>query len=1093
MANSRRKPLHRSLRSSQANLRFPYCGFLLLLCVALLFPAALLAQSGRATLTGNVYDTSGAAVAGARVVITDVHQGTHYSAVTNSTGAYIVPELTPGLYEIRVETQGFKPVGQDVALEVGQIARQDFTLKAGGQTTIVQVSSASVPLNTDDSTVGQVIQNRDVVGLPLNGRNYLQLSMLTVGVSPASGSRVQGAGGFSALGQHGSQMRVLLDGVDNSSSMSGGELGYESQIVTPSVDAVQEFKVITNNSSAEYGVRMGGTVIVSTKSGTNDFHGTLYEFLRNNKLDAANYFSGGQAVPPYHRNEFGGVLGGPIRKDKTFFFVSYDATRTSQGEPTISTVPLPAELQGDFTGQPTIYDPSTTTKSGVRTPFPENKIDPDRFDSVAKQIITLFPAPNLRGSVNNFYFDSPTTDRPTEIDARVDQTFNQNYRAFVRYSHRSDDSTSGGPLPLPADGAAWTTLTMRANSAVADLNTAISSNTYNDAVIGYSNLSTLLGSPATTNENQQYGLNGLPDFGVFNQTGLAAFSLTGYASLGSKQSNPNRNNLSTIQISDKLFLSRGRHTMTMGAGILGQQVERLTAKAARGSITFDGSYTQDPANRATTGSAIADLLLGTINNLKLSNLAGETVTAINYSAFFQDNWHIAPRLTLNLGLRWDLLGRPFYGHSRVNTFLFTPGTQDYQILYPRGTRDCGCDEDWKNFAPRIGFEYQVKPGTVVRSGFAIIYGEPDGLQDTAGGFFNQSPDFDSIAVKGNKTTKPAGTLADGFPEEDYTSDVVPKNVSASVAVHYLPTQYTMQRFIDVQQQIGSHSALTLSYLGSGTRHLIIGVDQNQPPPGPGSINSRSNYPDFNSIDVEAPAGAGSYDAFTAKIDRRFAHGFMLLGSYTWSHAIDNEVENLNSISGESIQDNFDLAAERGNSVFDTRHYFVTSAVYDLPFGQGRSFLNRGGWTSEVFGGWQAAGIVSLHSGSPFTPYLSTDIANTGTTNRPNRIGPGALPSGQRNVQHWFNVADFTIPADYTFGNSGRDILTGPGTRNVDLKIGKVFTLVEGTQLQFRSEFFNAFNTPAFGLPDGEVDLPQGPTITSAGPAREIQFGLKLQY
>jgi hypothetical protein len=1081
------------IRKSSAMRRLRVRLAALAVCAAM-FPAASPAQSARATLTGNVYDSTGAAVVNAKVVVTATREGVSYNALTNSAGAYSVPELNPGLYSVRVEAGGFKTTEvSGLALEVGETARQNFTLQPGAVAATVEVSGSAVALDTDDSTVGQVIQNRSVVGLPLNGRNYLQLSLLTVGVAPANGSRSEATGSFSALGQHGSQTRVLLDGVDNSAFMSGGELGYQAQTATPSVDAVQEFKVVTDNSSAEYGLRMGGTVIVSTKSGTNDFHGTAYEFLRNNDLDARNYFSGGQAVPPYHRNEFGGVLGGPLRKDKTFFFVSYDGTRTSQDNPTISTVPLPAELQGDFTGQPTIYDPATTTSKGIRQPFPNNKIPSTRFDTVAQQIVRLFPAPNLPGAVNNFYFDSPTTDLPAEFDGRIDQTFNQRYRAFVRYSHRTDSQSSGGPLPLPADGAAWSTLSMTANSVVADLNTAISPTTYNDAAIGYSNLNSVLGIPATTNENAQYGLTGLANFGQYNQTGLAAFSLTGYASLGSKLSNPNLNNFSLVQLSDKVLMSRSNHAITAGVGAMGVQIKRLTAKNSRGSLTFDGAYTQNPQNRATTGSAIADLLLGTIDNLKLSNLTGETVTTINYSAFVQDNWHIALPLTLNLGVRWDLFTRPTYGHTPVDIFQFTPGTQNYQILYPHGTRDCGCSEAWKNFAPRLGFSYQVRPKTVIRSGFAIIFGEPDGIQDTAGGFFSQPPYYDAIAIKGNKTTQPAGLLAGGFPAENYNSMTVPANVNVDVADRYLPNQYTMQWFADLQQEIGQKSIFTLSYLGSGTRRLVIAVDQNQPTPGPGSLNSREPYPYFNSITLEAPVGDASYDALTAKLERRYANGLMILGAYTWSHAIDNAVENLNTVAGEGIQNNFDLAAERGNSVFDIRHYFVTSGAYDLPFGQGRRFLNHAGWVNQALGGWQLAGIVTLHSGPPFTPYLSTDIANTGTTNRPNRIGSGMLPPDQRTIQHWFNVADFAIPANYTFGDSGRNILTAPGTRNIDLKIGKDFPLVEKTQLQFRSEFFNAFNTPAFGPPDGEVDLPQGPTITSAGPAREIQLALKLVF
>ncbi len=1063
------------------------------LCLTVFFSSTAIAQTGRATLTGNISDPSGAAVANANVTVTDIRQGTAQSVKTNNAGAYTVPELNPGSYQVKVEAAGFKTeIRPRIKLEVEQTARQNFALEIGGVAQTVRVSGTGVLLHTDDSTVGQVIPNRDVVGLPLNGRNYLQLSLLTVGVAPATGSRVQGTGGFSALGQHGYQMRVLLDGVDNSSTSSGGELGYASQLVTPSVDAVREFRVVTDNNSAEYGFRMGGTVIVSTKSGTNGFHGDLYEFFRNNKLDAANYFSFGQPVPPFHRNEFGGTLGGPIRRDRTFFFASYDGTRISQGNPTISTLPLPAELNGNFAGGPTIFDPATT-KGKKRTAFPGNQILPNRIDKVAAKIASLFPAPNLPGSVNNYYFDSPSTDTPTEIDTRVDQSFSERYRGYVRYSHRGENITSGGPLPLPADGAAWTTLQSSANSAVADFNATISPAIFNDLVVGYSDLSTVLGIPAAQNENAQYGIKGLNDFGAYNQTGLAALSFNGFANLGSKQANPNRNDLSIVQLSDKVLITHGRHTISTGVSFLGEQVARLTSKSSRGALSFTGSYTQDPANRATTGSSIADFLLGDAQTAKVSNLAGETITDLNYSAYFQDNWHVAAPLTVNLGVRWDLFGRPTYGHSQVDIFTFTPGSQVYQVKYPKGLRDCGCNQDWKNFAPRLGFSYQVRPGTVVRSGFGIVYGQPDGLQDTAGGFFNQSPDFDAFTFKGDQLTNPGIVLANGFPIIDYNTGVVPALVSVDIADRYLPTQYAMQYFADVEQQLGQNSVLTLSYLGSGTRHLIISVDTNQPQPGPGSPYPREPHPQFNNISLNAPVGNANYSALTAKLERKFANGFMILGAYTRSHAIDNDVENLNSVAGQGIQNNYNLQAERGNSVFDIRNYFVTSAVYDLPVGQGRRFLDRNGWTNYLLGGWQLSGILTLHSGPPFTPYLSTDIAQTGTTNRPNRIGDGSLSGGQRSIQKWFNVADFPVQPNYTYGDSGRNILSSPGTRNLDLKIGKFFPVTQRSQLEFRAEFFNALNTPNFGPPDGEVDLPQGPTITTAQAGREIQLALKLQF
>jgi hypothetical protein len=1072
--------------------------YLAILYVSLvLSSSSSFSQTVRATLTGNVTDTSGAAVANAEVTVTESDQGVQRTVKTNSVGAYTLPELSPGSYEIKVESSGFKTIIRSgINLQVEQVDRQNFTLDVGSVSENVQVNAYGVPLNTDDSVVGQVIQNKEIVGLPLNGRNYLQLSLLTVGVAPANGSRTGATGAFSALGQHGSQTSVILDGIDNSSRSSGGELGYQAQIVAPSVDAVQEFKVVTDNNSAEYGFRLGGTVIVSTKTGTNAFHGALFEFLRNDKLDAANYFSAGQTKPAYHRNEFGGVLGGPILRNRTFFFVGYDGTRSSQVNPSISTVPLPAELQGNFSGQNTIFDPTTTTTVNgklKRTAFVKNAIDPSRFDSVAKALIPLIPAPNLPGSTNNYYFAGATTDTPFEVDSRVDHTFSGKNRAFARYSHHGESTQSAGPLPLPADGAAWTTLDLSADSAVADLNTTLSPTIFNDATVGYSALNTVLGIPAAENENAKYGLTGLSNFGPYNQTGLTAITFKGFASLGSKTSNPNANTLGIAQASDKLFILRGRHTMVTGFTFIREQVYRKTAKSARGGLTFDGSYTQDPSNRSATGNAIADFLLGDVQTLQVSNLAGERVTARNYSAYFQDNWHVNDVLTLNLGVRWDMFGPPSYGRSQVNTFLFTPGSQTYQIVTPQSGSDCGCDHEWKNFAPRLGFAWQPYHGTVVRSGFGIVYGEPDGIQDSTGRFFNQAPVFDAVKLTGDKAMAPAATLSNGYPTINYASATVPQFVGVSVSTRSMPTQYAMQMFADVQQQLGSQAVLKLSYIGSRTRHLIIPINQNQPDPGPGTTNSRSPYPFFNAIQLTDPVGNASYDALTAKLERRFANGFMLLGSYTWSHAIDNDVENLNSTTGEGVQNYHDLDAERGNSVFDLRNYFITSAIYDLPFGRGKHFLNRNRLADVLVGNWQLAAIASFYSGTPFTPFLSTDIANTGNTNRPNRVGSGLLPAGQRSVSNWFDVSAFTIPANYTYGNSGRNILAGPGTRNVDLKIGRDFPITDTVGLQFRSEMFNALNTPNFGTPDGEVDLPQGPQITTAKAARQIQFGLKLVF
>jgi hypothetical protein len=1069
----------------------PRRSLLLATAAFILLSSAGFAQTVEATLTGTVLDPSEAVIAGAVVTATEVNQGVTRTANTNEVGYYSIPDLKPGTYRISAAAGGFKTeVRTEVELQVKQTARLDFHLALGAVNDSVQVTAAGVALHTDDSTVGQVVQNRAVVGLPLNGRNYLELAQLTAGVAPANGSRTAASGGFAALGQHGYQTRVILDGVDNSSGGSGGQIGREAQAVTPSIDAVQEFKVVTNNNSAEYGFRMGGTVIVSTKAGTNQLHGTLFEFLRNDALDAANYFAAGQPKPPYRRNEFGGTVGGPVVKDRTFFFVAFDGTRTRQSQATISTVPTPAMLDGNFAGLNPIYDPLTTAKGSngknTRTLFPGNLIPTTRFDAVSSKVARVYPSPNLPGA-NNYYYAGSFSDNPNEVDSRLDHIFGNRNRAFVRYSRRWNDQSTPGPLPLPADGAAWTTLDLQANSLAADLNTTVSASVNNDFRLGYSTLNTNLGIPTSANLNAQYGVAGLQNFGAFNQQGLAAFVVNGFDSLGSKNSNPNRNNLDLYSLSDDLMKVHGRHTIKVGFGVLREGIYRKTAKAARGQLTFDGSYSNNPSAAAGTGSALADLLLGDAQKMQVSNLAGETVVTHNYSAYAQDDWRIFDKLTLNLGVRWDMFGAPSYGNSNVNIFQFTPGTQNYQILYPKDGGDCGCDRTWKNFAPRVGFAYQARPSTVIRSGFGVFYGQPDGIQDTSGRFFNQAPSFNNVTVNGDKAAQPALVVASGFPGSIVNTNVVPQNVGVNAAYRFMATQYAMQWFVDVQQQIARNSVATLTYIGSGTRHIGQSVNVNQPAPGPGTIASRSPFPFFNTISLNSPIANAGYNAFTAKFEQRYSKGLMVLGSYTWSHAIDNAVENLNGSTGQDPENYHDMRNQRGNSIFDLRHRFVGSVVYDLPFAAGK------GPVRTAFGGWQVAGILNLYTGTPVAPIVSTDISNTGTTNRPNRIGSGVLDAGRRSVYQWFDLAAFTIPALYTYGNAGRNILFGPGTRNLDVKFGKSFPFRERWKLEFRAELFNAFNMPNFLAPNPNLDLPQGGQITAAKSARDIQLGMKLVF
>lgn len=1073
---------------------------ILLVCSLMSFLWVIPALAQDSTVQGVVTDESAAVIAGARITIRNTATGVAKTLETNESGLYSSVLPAPSTYDVEASMSGFAAVlRQNLKLDVGQTARIDFVLKVGAVSERVDVSAAAALIDSQTSVVGQVIHNKQIVELPLDGRNYLELARLTTGVSASTGSRPSSKGSFSALGQHGYQTNVILDGVDNNSRASGGQLGFEAQAVTPSIDAVAEFKVVTNNNAAEYGFRMGGTVIVSTKSGSNNFHGSLYEFLRNDALDGTNFFAVGQPKPPYRRNQFGGTLGGPVLRQKTFFFGSYEGTRIRLGESKISTVPTAAMREGDFREAKLIYDPLTTRTDAngryMRDLFPDNRIPLSRFDAISRRLIALYPLPNLPGPVNNYFFSGRHVDDSDQVDARLDHNFSDKHRAFARYSRRAGDAVDPGPLPLPADGGQWTTTKLRAHSAAMNLNSTLSPALTNELRVGYTRVKSVLDVPWTENFNAKFSIQGLPDLGDDNRRGMSRFTPTSYAELGTRSFWPNRNNMDLFQITNNVLLVRGRHVFKTGFDFRREALFRRAARFARGQFAFNGSFTQDPLSRGTTGDGVADFLLGLASGGTLGNQNGETAVAHNYSAFFQDDWRITDRLTLNLGVRWDSFGPPSFPHSAVSRYEIFSGQRLDQFTRPKDDDDCGCKHDLKNFAPRVGFAFQWMPKTVVRSGFGIFYGAPDSLShDGTGRFYNQAPDFTEISFPTDRLLQPALIVADGFPPGLLPTTVLQPNVLARAVFRFLPTQYAMQWFFDVQQELPFQSVLTLSYIGSSTRHLAQLRDVNQPfSPGPGALQTRRPRPLFSQITLQDPLGNASYQALTAKAEKRYTQRLSFLAAYTWSHAIDNVTETLNQAGGQGLVDNYNLRRNRANSVFDRRHQFILSSVYDLPFGQARRWLNRPGPMDWLFGGWQLGGILTLQTGTPFTPLINTDLSNTGTTNHPDRRGDGALPGDQRRLTRWFDVSAFDVPRDFTYGNSGRNILLGPPLKNLDLKIGKNFLFRESRRLEFRCEMFNFSNTPHFGRPNPNVNQPQGGRITSAGAPRHIQFGLKFVF
>jgi hypothetical protein len=1058
------------------------------------------ARAQQATIQGVVTDQTNAVVPGVKVTATNVATGVSQSVQTNTEGFYSIPFLLPGTYKVEAAAAGFAPVTREnLKLDVNRTAAVDFTLKLGAVAETVEVSAAAALIDSQTSVVGQVIDNRRIVELPLNGRNYLELARLTTAVAPDYGSRTGSKGTFSAVGQRAYQTNILLDGVDNNSRASGGQLGFEAQGVTPSIDAVAEFKVVTNNNSAEYGFRMGGTVIVQTKSGSNEYHGSLYEFFRNDALDAANFFAVGRPKPPYRRNQFGGTLGGRVVRDKTFFFGSFEGTRIRIGESTTSTVPTDAIRSGDFSGMNTIYDPKTTRQEGtrwVRTPYPGNRISSDAFDAVAAKVIALYPLPNQPGRANNHFFSGSRVDDTNQYDARVDHYLSPAHRLFGRYSRRDFSFVDPGPLPLPADGGLWTTTDLTANSVVANLNSTVSASSNNEVRFGYTRTDSLLDVPWEENFNQQLGITGLPDLGDDNNRGMSRFTPAGYAEVGTRSFWPNRNNLRLFYLSDQFMTVKGTHVLKSGFEFRRERIFRRAARFARGQFAFNGSFSQDPNNRGRTGDGMADFLLGLASGANLGNQNGETAVTRNYSWYFQDDWRLTRKLTVNLGVRWDRFGPPSFRDTPVSRFELDLGSQSYRIVHPEDEGDCGCEHDNNNFAPRVGLAFQATLKTVIRSGFGVFYGEPDAIaHDGDARFYHQPPEFTEIQFPTDRLVEPALVVAKGFPSGLLPTTEIRENVVLKPAYRFMPAQYAMQWFFDVQREMSAGAVLTLSYVGAGTRHMVWTRNINQPlSPGPGTVKSRQPWPFFANVPLRDPGGRASYNAFTAKAEKRFSRGFTFLASYTWAHAIDDGAGTLDDgTSGGGVRDAYNMRLHRGNSAYDLRHNLISSFVYDLPFGRGRRWLNAAGPADWILGGWQLGGILFLRSGRPFSPTISGDVSNTGTTNYPNRTGEGVLGSDERSIDRWFDIADFVVPGAYTYGNSGRNILFGPGFRSMDLKIGKNFQVRENVRAEFRCEMFNFTNTPHFDLPNATVNLPQAGQIRSSGDPRHIQLGLKLVF
>ncbi len=1095
------------------------CVFRLFLC----FIAGVLILSGQAdlgSLSGSVTDPSGAKVAGVRITITSKATGAQRTAMTDDTGYYLFSSLPIGAYDATFDESGFDRGTAGVTIDPGKNRRLDVQLTVGAASTSVEVKAAAAALSQDNADIGMVVDNQVILSTPLFMRNWDDLTRLIPGVKQNRYTEQGGAtasgrtGDFEVNGVHSLQNDFILDGIDdNTFSENVQELSTEA--TRPSVDALQEFQVITNPYSAQYGRSPGAAVDVSTRTGTNEYHGLLFEYLRNNALDANDFFSNraGLSKPKDIQNQFGGNFGAPIVKNKLFGFFNYEGSRIARGITRTSTVPLPNERTGNFSpaaGQangityPTIYD-STTNQ-----PFPNNTIPASLLSQNGLNLLSLFPQPNLPGEFNNFARTGPFSDNTDSYDARVDWHAADTDTVFFRYAGSTRSRIVPGNFGGLADGtstSAWGDSTLNSYAAAIGWTHIFSASLVNDLRLGF---------VRNTSEDVQLSFNLAPagDFvpGVpFNPAtggGLPAITFSNYTFLGSPDFLPKQQNPQQYQYVDTVSLIRGKHTFKFGADVRAPMRNIFQDEAdVHGNLQFTGIFTcQRGANSqcvAGTGLPYADALLGAVQGGVLSNTYFVDQRLWMASGFAQDDWKVTPKLTLNLGLRYDFATPPYSGSNKLANF--NPagnGSLQFASGGSLGNRTL-VDVNTHNFAPRIGFAYSHDQKTVIRGGYGLFYLtlERFGSEDELA----LNPPF-LVQTTGSipsTSTTPLFNLQSGYP----ANWLDPANINFQLT-HirtvnpYAPTPYVQQWSFGIQRQLPAQLVFEANYVGTKSTHLAVLSDLNQP------INGVTPYPNFGELEYQQSIGNASYNGLQLSLTRRFAQGLSLNVSYTWSRSIDDTPEELESNSGGS-QNGRDQNAWRGPSDFDFPQWFVASYIYEFPFGKGKPFLTHGAGAA-ILGGWRMSGLFTYYSGRPFNITSGGNFNNAIdpyglATAVPNVIG---VPAMLNNVNCWFYASNnkactaldpngsnaFALQQAGQFGNSGRNSLRGPSTALFDFSLMRDFAITERIGLQARWEVFNLANSPIFGQPNNNLSSGAVGTITSlASDPRAMQFALRLAF
>lgn len=1095
-----------------------------ILVVALLFsiaqPLPVLAQVSSGSILGYVYDPSGALITNANVTVADANRAVVRKTTTDSAGAYSVAELSPGVYSVAASSPGFGEITQsDIRVLVNTQTRTDFHLPIAGQKKTVEVTVLSPESQPQTSEVGTVIEQQQIDSVPLNKRNFLELALLAPGVAPpVQNSELSSFGAFSmnAGGGREEANDFLLDGVDNNDP-------YVNRYgVEPPIESIQEFKVATNSYDAEYGRNSAGQVNVITRQGTNDFHGSAYDYLRNRVLDARNYFDETPTPAKLVRNQFGFSVGGPVVHNNTFFFASTDWFRDREGLSQESTVPTQDEESGNLAGlcqtgfnanglcnPPPNPNPQNLTAVQIYNPltgqpFQGNIIPSGDISSVAKSVLQMFPAPS-----NSSIFDSSPVQRENDGFGtyRIDHRLSASDDLTARYSFTTVDLLE--PWGGSSNGLASANVAPGFGDYVKDdiqnvmlqYRRVFSSRIVNTVSFAYDRFSRdILPQNHNVNVGQLWDVPWLnvPASGF----GYPSITVQGLSGAGDNTTYPIYRHTNTYQVGDQLAIDHGSHLFRIGGEVRELQLNGALSLFTRGSLSFSGGATGQgpasecgPATGVICGAGIADLLLGDVSFA----LQSQSAVSINmrsqaYAAYFQDDWRISRNLTLNLGMRYEYFRPPVSPDNQMYTLDLQTG-QLVQVG-ANGVSRSGTQPDRDNFGPRIGVAWNVGRSFVVRAGYGVYY-DSSMFEVNSAMFFNP-PEFDLLGYFGTTLQNP---FEAGFAIPPQLAVVSPNVI----------TPYVQQWNLTVARPIGSLGTFSLGYAGAKGTHLIETYDLNQPPlpPPPGTVQQARPYPDYSGIYFINTRANSDYNSLQATFNRPLGSHMSLWAAYTWSHSIDDQSAFSDTIADPNFpQNSYDLNAERGNSSFDMRQRLVVTYVVQLP--------NQNRWTRNT----EFHGITTAQSGQPFTPTLGFDNSNTGNTapgqetgsDRPNLVGDpnsGTCPNGApvRTPTCWFNTNAFAIAPYGTFGDAGRNSLRGPGLASFDLSLVRHFALTERLRLTAEAEAFNLFNRVNFQLPQSLVPgpvppsamnqaIPTGTTfgeIFSANAARQIQVALRLNF